>query len=84
MREDLGRAARGRRWSDEQLEELRQQRVTDLVTAGRLYGLGRENTYRLAAAGELPFPVLRLGRRYKVPTGPLLDALGLRRTGDAT
>lgn len=53
--------------------------VTDLATACRALGLGRTVCYQLARAGRLPCPVLRLGGQYRVPTAPLLTALGLER-----
>jgi predicted DNA-binding transcriptional regulator AlpA len=52
--------------------------VLDVPTAGRLLGLGRAAAYELARRGEFPTPVLRLGRQLRVPTAPLLQALGLR------
>lgn len=45
-------------------------------TAGRALGLGRSKTFELAARGEFPARVLRLGRLRKVPTADLLRALG--------
>jgi predicted DNA-binding transcriptional regulator AlpA len=52
--------------------------VLDIPAAGRLLGLGRAAAYELARRGEFPAPVLRLGRQLRVPTAPLLQALGLR------
>ena len=46
--------------------------TTDLVTAGRILGIGRGTTYRLAHTDTFPAPVLRLGTQYRVPVGPLL------------
>jgi len=51
--------------------------VLDVATAGRLLGLGRSAAYDLILAGEWPTPVLRLGRRLRIPTAPLLALLGL-------
>ncbi len=51
--------------------------VTDLVTAGRAFGLGRTKAYQLARAGEFPCPVIRAGATWLVPTPGLLAALGL-------
>ncbi|MGB6455781.1 MAG: DNA-binding protein [Streptosporangiaceae bacterium] len=51
--------------------------VTDLVTAGRAFGLGRTKAYELARAGEFPCPVIRAGATWLVPTPGLLAALGL-------
>ncbi|MBF8193972.1 helix-turn-helix domain-containing protein [Nonomuraea sp. K274] len=41
--------------------------VISLLAAGRLLGLGRTTTYRLARAGQFPCRVLRIGGRYAVP-----------------
>ena len=51
--------------------------VLDVPTAGRLLGLGRSAAYDLILAGRWPTPVLRLGRRLRIPTAPLLALLGL-------
>ena len=51
--------------------------VTDLVIAGRAFGLGRTKAYELARAGEFPCPVIRAGATWLVPTAGLLAALGL-------
>jgi predicted DNA-binding transcriptional regulator AlpA len=51
--------------------------VLDVPTAGRLLGLGRSAAYDLIGAGRWPTPVLRLGRRLRIPTAPLLALLGL-------
>ncbi len=53
--------------------------VVDIVTAGRVLGLGRGKSYELARRGEFPVPVLRLGASLRVPTAPLLDLLGVER-----
>ena len=45
--------------------------------AGRAFGLGRARTFELARRGELPFPVYRLGRSFRVPTAALRRALQL-------
>jgi excisionase family DNA binding protein len=49
-----------------------------VLEAARYLGIGRTTAYALIAAGELPVPVLRVGRSYRVPTAPLLELLGLR------
>ena len=51
--------------------------VLDVPTAGRLLGLGRSAAYDLVLARLWPTPVLRLGRRLRIPTAPLLTLLGL-------
>ncbi|MBS2966561.1 helix-turn-helix domain-containing protein [Actinocrinis puniceicyclus] len=49
----------------------------DIVTAGRLLGIGRTTAYQLARHGRFPVPVLRVGGSYRVPTAPLLALLGI-------
>ena len=56
--------------------------VLDVPTAGRLLGLGRSAAYDLVLAGMWPTPVLRLGRRLRIPTAPLLALLGLPQITD--
>ena len=51
--------------------------VLDVPTAGRMLGLGRSAAYELVLAGRWPTPVLRLGRRWRIPTAPLLALLGV-------
>lgn len=50
--------------------------VIDLVTAGTALGLGRTKSYQLAQTGEFPCRVIRVGKRYLVPTPELLKLLG--------
>ena len=49
--------------------------VTDIVTAGAILGLSRSAAYDLAARGEFPVAVMRVGSRYRVPVAALLTAL---------
>jgi hypothetical protein len=49
--------------------------------AARLLGCGRTLAYELARRGEFPCRVLRLGRRYVVPSADLLRLLGIPPTG---
>lgn len=59
-------------------DELLQLPVSvDIETAGRALGIGRANSYRLAAAGEFPVPVLRIGRRMRIVTADLHRLLGI-------
>lgn len=51
--------------------------VVDVETAGQALGIGRTKAFQLAKAGEFPVPVLRLGAKYRVPTGALLTLLGV-------
>ncbi|MBR7829712.1 helix-turn-helix domain-containing protein [Actinospica sp. MGRD01-02] len=45
--------------------------------AAHMLGIGRTLAYRLAAAGELPVPVVRIGRKLRIPAAPLRALLGL-------
>lgn len=59
-------------------DEVRAWPVTvDLPTAGRCFGIGRDASYRLAAGGDFPVPVLRVGRRLVVVRAALLAKLGI-------
>lgn len=49
----------------------------DLPTAGRAWRMGSNRSYELAAAGEFPCRVLRIGKKYRVPTADLLASLGI-------
>jgi hypothetical protein len=51
--------------------------VVDLVTAGRVLGIGRTKCYQLARTGGFPCRVIRVGRSYLVPTAGLRMLLGL-------
>ncbi len=51
--------------------------TVDIETAARILGCGRTLAYDLVKRGEFPCRVLRLGKRYLVPTAGLLDTLGL-------
>jgi len=60
------------------LSRLRERKTFDVSEVAELMEISRSLAYRLAAANELPVPVLRLGKhRLKVPARPLLAALGL-------
>lgn len=59
-------------------DEIRRWPVTvDIRTAGRAWGIGRDQAYRLAREGRFPVPVLRLGRYLRVTRASVLDALGI-------
>ncbi|GAA2375056.1 helix-turn-helix domain-containing protein [Dactylosporangium salmoneum] len=58
--------------------------VTDLPTAAAVLGIGRSTAYALAAAGDFPVPVLRVGRRYRVAVVHLLAIVDPTGTGDLT
>jgi excisionase family DNA binding protein len=48
-----------------------------LEQAARIMGIGRTTAYTLAKKDALPVPVVRVGSLYRLPTAPLLSALGL-------
>jgi hypothetical protein len=56
--------------------------VTDLRTAGSIFGYSATQVYEAAKAGRLPFRVIRRGTRYAVPVAPLLELLGLGDVGN--
>ncbi|MBD2900774.1 hypothetical protein amrb99_97830 [Actinomadura sp. RB99] len=49
--------------------------MTDLATVAALAGIGLSTAYDAARRGD--FPTRRIGRRWIVPTAPLLEYLGL-------
>ena len=51
--------------------------VTDLITAGKVLGIGRNKCYELARANRFPCRVIRAGNSYPVPTVSLLMLLGV-------
>jgi len=51
--------------------------VLDVPAAARVASLSTDAAYRIVAAGEWPSPVVRFGKSIRVPTAPLLAALGL-------
>jgi hypothetical protein len=57
--------------------------AVDLVTAGRILGLGRTKSHEMVRAGTFPTRVLRLGNAYRVPTAELLALLGIDTSGTA-
>ncbi|WP_301547107.1 hypothetical protein [Micromonospora sp. C95] len=70
-------------WTEERIRAL--GAITDLPTAGRIFGLGRALSYELARTGDFPVAVIRAGTRYKVPVAGILTALGLQPSlGDLT
>jgi hypothetical protein len=59
-------------------DEIRTWPATvDVPTAGRAFGIGRDESYRLVRENRFPVPVLRLGRYLRVTRAALLDALGI-------
>jgi len=61
-------------WTPEAIRQLGM--TTDVATAGAILGIGRSKAYELAKCGEFPVTVLRIGRRYLVPTSAILALLG--------
>jgi len=61
-------------WTPETIRQLGM--TTDVATAGAILGIGRSKAYELAKSGEFPVQLIRIGRRYLVPTGALLALLG--------
>jgi predicted DNA-binding transcriptional regulator AlpA len=60
------------------VEEIQAWPVTvDIQTAGRAFGIGRDQAYRLAREGTFPVPVLHLGRYLRVTRSSVLNALGI-------
>jgi hypothetical protein len=73
------RAGAGRVWDEAEIRAL--GATTDLVTAGAILGIGRTKSHELARTGTFPVPVLRHGRRYRVPVAPILRLLHLDPAG---
>lgn len=71
---------RRHRMSREQLVAL--PAVVDVPTAASVLGLSRTTAYELIRVGEWPTPVLRLGKLIRLPTGPILELLGVRPEGE--
>ena len=61
-------------WTSEAIRQLGM--TTDIATAGAILGIGRSKAYELAKNGEFPVAILRIGRRYLVPTSAILALLG--------
>ncbi len=51
--------------------------TVDIETAGAVLGIGRSKSYQLAQNGEFPVRILRIGRRYLVPTNLILQLIGI-------
>lgn len=48
----------------------------DLVDAARLLGIGRTLAYDMVRDGSWPTPIIRAGRKIRIPSQPLLELLG--------
>ncbi|WP_207128535.1 hypothetical protein [Actinocatenispora comari] len=67
------------------MDDIRQLGVTtSLTTAAQILGICYPTARRLAASGMFPVPVIRLSRRWKVPTEPLIALLTTGRVRDRT
>ncbi|MEU3783458.1 hypothetical protein [Streptomyces sp900129855] len=51
--------------------------TVDILTAGKVFGLGRNTTYDLVNAGEFPVPVQAYGNVKRVITADLWAAVGV-------
>jgi hypothetical protein len=60
-------------------ELIRGEATTDVQTAGKLLGLGKNAAYAAATRGD--FATIRMGGRIIVPVAPLLDLLGITDAG---
>lgn len=56
-------------------EVLKGKATTDVVTAARVLGIGRNQAYAAARAGTIK--TLKIGSRVLVPVAPLLEMLGI-------
>jgi hypothetical protein len=51
--------------------------TVDVPTAGRAFGVGRDEAYRLVREEQFPVPVLHLGRYLRVTRASVFAALGI-------
>lgn len=49
----------------------------DVPQAARVVGVSRDAAYATISRGEWPTPVVRFGKSIRIPTAPLLAALGI-------
>jgi excisionase family DNA binding protein len=65
---------------------VRPRNVDDLRTLGAwatveevaaFFGCSRSQLYADIDAGRVPFPVVRIGRKRRIPTAPVLDLFGV-------
>lgn len=60
------------------VDEIRSWPVTvDVLTAGRAFGLGRDQSYRMARDGSFPVPILRMGRSLRVSSAAVMRFLDI-------
>ena len=62
---------------DELLALANEAVTTDVVTAGKPFGMGRTASYEAARSGAFPVAVLRIGNKYRVRTADLLVAVNI-------
>lgn len=55
----------------------------DVPTAARCFNISESKARELARRGEFPCPVLKVDRKWKVPTAGILRALGIGEASDA-
>jgi hypothetical protein len=60
-------------WTAERIRALGV--ITDLKTAGSIFGLSRAVAYDLARRNQFPVPLIRVGARYRVPIAAILTVL---------
>jgi len=68
-------------WTPEAIRAL--GATTDLPTLGSIFGLGRWRSYQMAHTGEWEqagIHIIRIGARYRVTVGSILNVLGQRGT----
>lgn len=61
-------------WTPEAIRALG-VRTTVPIAGEIIAGLCKDESYRMAARGEFPVPVVKVGRRLVVPVAPILDLL---------
>ncbi|MEU6315370.1 helix-turn-helix domain-containing protein [Streptomyces sp. NPDC047014] len=58
-------------------EAFRLPLSVDLCTAARAFGMSVTTAYGLVRRDAFPCEVVRVGRRYRVPTASLMQSLGI-------
>lgn len=58
--------------------------IIDVPTAGSIFRIGRTNSHQQVREGTFPVRVLRVGRRYRVPTADVIKLLGLENSEAGT
>jgi hypothetical protein len=61
----------------DQLPDPRSRPTLDVAEAAPLIGISTWAAYEAIKRGDFPVEILRIGRKIRVPTRPLLDRLGL-------